>query len=314
VTDAPPRAERPARTRRPLVIAIVVAVVVAVIAVIAARALRTLPAVDEFLLRYPGTSALPDWAPVGFPAWLSWQHFLSAFLLLFILRSGLRIRSKQRPPAFWTRDPQRFPKTSGTPTRLSLHVWWHLVVDGLWVLNGVVYVVLLFASGHWVRIVPTRWDIVPNAISAGLQYVSLDWPHHDGWVNYNALQVLSYFATVFLAAPLALLTGLRLSPGWKAGWRVNRVVTERLTRRVHFGVLIYFIAFTVVHVFLVFTTGVLENLDHMYAGRDDATWIGAAVFAASAAVMVVGWFVFREPVQTRIAEKTGTVRRMPGAR
>lgn len=305
MTDAAPRG------RRALVIAIPVAVVAAVLVVVAAKALRATPAVRGFLAEFPGTSALPDWAPVGFPAWLSWQHFLSAFLLLFIVRSGLRIRSKQRPPAFWTRDPERFPKLAGRPNRLSLHVWWHLLIDGVWVLNGVVYVVLLFASGHWVRIVPTSWDVVPNAVSAGLQYASLDWPQHDGWVHYNALQLVFYFATVFLASPLALLTGLRLSPAWKAEWRIGRVLTERLARRVHFWVLISFIAFTVVHVFLVFTTGVLENLNHMYAGRDDGTWIGAVVFAASAVVMVVAWFVFREPVQTRIAERTGTVRRMP---
>ncbi len=33
----------------------------------------------------------------------------------------------------------------------------------LWVLNGFVYVTLLFATGLWRRLIPTSWDIVPEA-------------------------------------------------------------------------------------------------------------------------------------------------------
>ena len=63
---------------------------------------------------------------------------------------------------------------------------------------------VLFVTGQWMRIVPTSWDVFPNAVSAALQYVSLDWPTENGWVNYNALQLLAYFTTVFIAAPLAI--------------------------------------------------------------------------------------------------------------
>lgn len=46
-----------------------------VIGVAVAQALRELPAVQNFLLRYPGTSAQAVTA--GFPAWLRIQHFLN---------------------------------------------------------------------------------------------------------------------------------------------------------------------------------------------------------------------------------------------
>ena len=76
------------------------------------------------------------------------------------------------------------------------------------------FFVLLFVTGQWMRIVPTSWDVFPNALSAALQYVSLDWPTENGWVNYNSLQLLAYFVTVFIAAPLAIVTGMRMSgPG-----------------------------------------------------------------------------------------------------
>lgn len=66
-------------------------------------------------------------------------------------------------------------------------------MDVLWLVNGLVFVVLLFVTGRWARIVPTNWDIIPNAISAAVQYLSLDWPIEGGWTSYNALQLIAYF-------------------------------------------------------------------------------------------------------------------------
>jgi hypothetical protein len=44
------------------------------------------------------------------------------------------------------------------------------------------------------------------------------------------------------------------------------------------------------YVTLVFTTGLLAKLNHIYAMRDDSSWIGFGVFAISIAVMAAaGW-------------------------
>lgn len=57
---------------------IVLAALLALLAVVLiAKGLRGLPAVQSFMTDYPGQSELPAVAPVGFPAWLSWQHFLN---------------------------------------------------------------------------------------------------------------------------------------------------------------------------------------------------------------------------------------------
>jgi type II secretory pathway component PulJ len=50
----------------------------------------------------------------------------------------------------------------------------------------VVFVVLLFATDRWQRLVPTSWDVLPNALSVLIQYLSLNWPVENGWVAYNA--------------------------------------------------------------------------------------------------------------------------------
>ncbi|WP_421014458.1 FAD-binding protein, partial [Glutamicibacter creatinolyticus] len=45
------------------------------------------------------------------------------------------------------------------------------------------------------------WDVFPNALSSALQYASFDWPLENSWTNYNALQMITYFLVVFVAAP-----------------------------------------------------------------------------------------------------------------
>ena len=303
-------AAAPARRWIRLAWIIPVVVVAAAVIVFGAQWLRSLDGVRSFLTTYPGHSELPAWAPVGFPAWLQWQHGLSAFLMLFILRTGWLVRTTRRPDAFFTRNNRGLIRTKGQPVRIGLQLWFHLTLDALWVLNGLIFYVLIFATGQWVRIVPTRWDVIPNAISAALQYASLDWPTEDGWVNYNALQLLSYFAVVFLLAPLAILTGLRMAPGLAGWWRrFDRVYPLPVARRLHFPLAVLFAAFIVVHVFLVLATGALRNLNHMYAGRDDHSWIGFIVFAVFIAVCVAGWFALRPVVLRLFAGTMGTVGR-----
>ncbi len=56
-----------------------------------------------------------------------------------------------------------------------------------------------------------------------------------------------------------------------------------------------------------FTTGLLVNLNHVYAGRNDHSWIGFWLFAASMVVVVVGWvaatpFTLRHP---RVVQRAG---------
>ena len=282
------------------------------VAVLIARWWRETGAGAAFIAEFPGAVTPPAGTPTGFPAWLSWTHFLNGFFLLFIVSSSLHLRVGTRPPAFVTRR-NRFPRTATAPKRLGLHTWWHLVVVTLWIITGLTYVTLLLVSGHWARMVPTEWSVIPNAISAGLQYLSLDWPRHDSWAYYNSLQVLFYGATVFLAAPLALVTGLRLSPVWPQRWMRNRgPLSDAWARQTHSLVLWFYLAFTVVHVGLVLLTGARRNLNAMYLGINDAeSWLGAIVFSGSVVVMAVAWVLLRPPAQIAIAERVATVRRMP---
>ena len=263
---------------------------------------------QDFLAAFPGEYHLPEGAPVGFPAWLGWQHFFNVFLMVLIIRSGLQIRHDKRPSAFWAskRDPKR---------KISLSQWFHQSLDILWVVNGAIFVVLLFVTGQWMRIVPTSWEVFPNALSSALQYVSLDWPTENGWVNYNSLQQLAYFTTVFIAAPLSAITGWRMSDMWpKNNETLSRLIPLEAVRKVHYPVMLYFVAFIFVHVTLVFATGALRNLNHMYAAQGSVdgvqyadNWTGFWLFFVSIVVIAGAFAAARPLVLAPIARLFGTV-------
>jgi len=304
-----PRFTRAQRIRL-TVAAAVAAVVLAALVVLAARGLYTFEGFRDFVATYPGEYELPAAAPVGIPAWLGWQHAFNAFLIVLIIRSGLQVRRERRPAAHWSRR--------GNPSRrISITLWFHQSLDVLWLANGALFLVLLFATGQWMRIVPTSWEVFPNALSAGVQYLTLDWPTENGWVNYNALQQLAYFTTVFVAAPLAAATGIRMSGVWPSrAMRLSRAYPVEWARRVHFPVMLYFTGFIVVHVILVLATGALRNLNHMYAaqGSTDPTafadnWVGLGMFALSLIVIAAGLAAARPAVLVPIARLFGTVSR-----
>jgi DMSO/TMAO reductase YedYZ molybdopterin-dependent catalytic subunit/thiosulfate reductase cytochrome b subunit len=294
-----------------------IGLVLLLVGIAVAKGIRELPGVQSFIRQFPGMSELPGNAPVGFPAWIGWQHFFNMFLMIFIIRSGVTILADHprlyltrhsTPGKDWFRmqkpvpsnplytakeDSLTLPNGVGLPGRrhsIGLARWWHLGVDTLWLLNGIVFYILLVTTGQWMRLVPLHWDVIPNSISVAIQYLSLDWPPESGWVNYNSLQLIAYFITVFIAAPLALITGLGMSPALSTRFRrVSSVFSIQVARSLHFAVLCWFVVFIVVHVSLVLSTGALQNLNHMYAGRNDESWIGFAVFAVSMVVIIVAW-------------------------
>lgn len=311
--------------------------VLLIAAVAAAKELREIPAVAGFIETYPGTH-YPTGAEenAGFPVWVGWQHFFNMLLLIPIIRSGLTIIA-DHPRFYWTRhstpgrdwlrmqkpvpadplwtakqDSITLPDQVGLPGRrhsIGLGRWWHLGVNTLWLLNGLIFYVLVFATGHWLRLVPTSWEVFPHALSVAIQYLSLDWPAHDSWVAYNSLQVIAYFITVFVAAPLAFITGLGMSPALSTKFRwISRVFSIQFARSVHFLVLVWFVLFIVGHVTLVVATDVLHNLNMMYTSTDDAESLaGLGVFAVSLAVMTVVWiaatpFTYRHP---RVVQRIG---------
>ena len=299
-----------AETKKKLLIGVPGALIVFAVLVVLAQWFRSTEAGIDFIAAYPGETELPEGAPVGFPAWLNFQHFLNAFFIILIARTGWLVRTTQRPAAYWTRNNRGLIRTKGEPKKISLDLWLHQSLDVLWVTNGLIFVVLLFITGQWMRIVPTSWDVFPNAVSSAIQYASLNWPLENGWTNYNSLQVLAYFTIVFIAAPLAIITGLRMSNLWPGpSARISKIYPLPLARAVHLPVMIFFVLFIIVHVTLVLTTGALKNLNHMFAANNGDSWLGFGIFALLITLIVAAWILAKPAFLQPLASLGGKVTR-----
>ncbi len=290
--------------------------VLLIVTIAAAQQLREIPAVQQFILRYPGdSSTIPVYS--GFPLWLRIQHLLNIFFMMFMIRAGLQILA-DHPRLFAARDsiPGRewFRITGDVPTdrywtskddavtipgwlgipgvrhTVGLARWWHFCFDTLWLLNGLIFAILLFTSDQWTRLVPTSWTVFPNALSTLIQYASLNFPVDRGWTSYNALQQLTYFITFFVAAPLAAMTGFLQGPAFanRLGW-FARILNRQVARTIHFCVLCWFLGFILVHTTLAFITGARENFNHIFAGVDNSSWTGVLIYIPVLILVIAAW-------------------------
>lgn len=298
------------------------------LAVAVAHQLRQYGWMQSFIERYPGTST--TFAPAvtsGFPVWLRWQHLFNIVFMMFLMRAGIQILADHprlylnagcQPGTAWLRmrgpvpadrqnpsdaagiwtakdDSVAIPKWLGIPGfrhSIGLARWWHFSFDLLWLINGLIFYVLLFATGQWRRIVPRSFDIFPNALSTAVQYASLDFPANHGFTNYNGLQLLAYFSTVFVAAPLAFVTGLLQGPAIAARFGFGRGLFNRqVARTVHFAVLVWMVFFIAVHTVMVFTTGFVGNVNHIVFGTNTESYGAVAVYAFSMVVIVTLWMI-----------------------
>jgi len=295
------------------------AFVILIVAIALAQALRQQPSVQAFLMRYPGAPASVKPMTSGFPLWLRLSHFLNLFFMIFIVRAGIQILA-DHPRLYWKRDCTpgtewfRFQKDvptdrvwtakddsvtlpswlgiPGIRHSIGLARWWHFSVNLLWTLNGVAIYILLFSTDQWRRIVPTTWDVFPNAISTALQYASLNFPVDHSWTQYNSLQQLAYFITVFVAAPTSIVTGFMQSPALSnhLGW-FGRILNRQRARSIHFLALWWFLLFIFAHVTLVFITGARVNLNMMWAGVNDGSWSGFGVFIPAMVLVGIAWWL-----------------------
>jgi len=143
---------------------------------------------------------------------------------------------------------------------------WHLFFAWLMIVCGAAYLVWGFTRGDLRELVLTRADL-PKIWPMQLYYLRLrDAPPPHG--KYNPLQKLAYTTVLFVFAPLIVLSGLALSPGFDAWapWLTQMFGGRQFARLWHFVLMLALIGFFVAHVLLVMTTGVFNHLRSMLTG------------------------------------------------
>ncbi|TKR33601.1 hypothetical protein FCE95_04735 [Luteimonas gilva] len=164
-----------------------------------------------------------------------------------------------------------FPDWSTIPgsRNLALGRRWHFFFAWLWVINGVCYLAWSLASRHLRRDLAMEkrdWRGIPRSIADHLRFRH---PHGDEALRYNPLQKLAYLAVIFVVAPVAILTGLSMSPQMDTllGGFVDLIGGRQAARTIHFVAMSLFVLFAIVHVLMVVYAGPLNEMRSMITGR-----------------------------------------------
>lgn len=275
-------------------------------------------------------------AAFGFPIWLRLNHYINILFIGLVIRSGIQIIGAH-PRFYWSDDSnparnwikftkKKIPKgklwtsmdeeVPVSPVlalpgedNLGLGRHWHFFSVIFWVLNGIIYVVALFTTGEWARLIPTSWDIVPRAWNTFLTYITFHIPPASEFRPYDPLQQLTYAAVVFLLGPFLIATGAAMSPAIEARfpWYPRLFGGRQSARSLHFLGMIAFVLFTILHTALVLIVHFQDNIRSIVLGDPNSNFALALTIAIIALVIVLivyvwaSWYTLRHKRQMQHA-------------
>lgn len=221
---------------------------------------------------------------LDFPLWLRIDHWLNVLFLTLLLRSGFEILSTHAklywhddsaPGTEWARFTRKVMTTDklydtldeeedyhpliALPGRSQLGIGrhWHFAAVIGWILVGLSYYILLFATGQWHRYWPYSWSIFSEAWNDIVTYLSFNLPPLLPGEPLDAIQKLTYAGVIFILAPFQILTGAAQSPAIAARfpWYVRLFGGRQAARSLHFLGLLAFVVFIAIHLSMLFFWG-----------------------------------------------------------
>lgn len=192
-----------------------------------------------------------------YPGVVRVAHWLNAIVLVGMIASGLQIynaytRFGLRDKSLALPNPlegQSMPQWSRLGGWLAGGLNWHFALAWPFVITGLVYLGFLGLSGEWRSLLFRPRDIAP-AIQMQLYYLRLRKEHPEQG-KHNALQKGAYTFIVALGA-LAALSGFAVYKPVQLSWLTSLFGGYELARYWHFVAVWLFVAFTLLHVALVF--------------------------------------------------------------
>jgi DMSO/TMAO reductase YedYZ molybdopterin-dependent catalytic subunit/thiosulfate reductase cytochrome b subunit len=210
----------------------------------------------------------------------SFAFFLLSVLYVFLLAFVIP-RGEAESELAWTSTDEEIslPSWLALPGHKNLGMGrhWHFLCDGGWLLTGIAYYTLLFATGEWHRLVPESWSIIPGAWHALVQYASFHLVETPG--AYNPLQQLAYFSAVFILAPVMIATGVAMSPSitGRFPWYLKIFGGRQPARSIHFLCMLAFTAFVIIHVLMVVLHGFGHELALIVLGQTSNPQVNLAL-------------------------------------
>jgi thiosulfate reductase cytochrome b subunit len=183
-------------------------------------------------------------------------HWANVVLLFGMIASGLQIYGAFTH--FGPRGHKFYPNPldgKALSHTVTLGGWlagglnWHFALAWPFVLCGLVYVLYLATTGEWRSLLFLPKD-VPRAWQMQLYYLGLR-KEHPPQGKHNALQKFAYSGITLLGA-LSVASGFAIYKPIQLGWLTALFGGYELARYWHFWAVWLFVAFTLVHVALVF--------------------------------------------------------------
>ncbi len=263
---------------------------------------------------------------LGYPLGVRLAHWFNFLFLTLLVRSGLAILAAH-PKLYWNIDARPFSEWLSLQRRelprdrlwctsdeesnwpgwlvlpsgegLGLGRYWHFFDAFCWLIVGVLYLLVLFTSPQWQRLVPTSWQIFPCAVRTMIEYLKLGTPepadpafcYAPGYLPFNALQQLAYFGFIFFLVPFQIATGLAQSPSILARfpWYGRLFGNRQAARSLHFLGLGAIGIFFVIHLVMVFWHNFAKEMDKMVLGRTHSagSWLGVSLGLTILAAVVL---------------------------
>jgi len=178
---------------------------------------------------------------------------------------------------FGASNEDGFPTARGFPSWATLpgSQWlamgrlWHFAAAWVFVLNGALFAFWAVWRGHLkndLAMTAADWRGLPRTF---LDHLKLHFPRGAAARHYNGLQKLAYLVVIVGLGPLALLTGLTMSPTMDAAFPALLWLFggRQTARTIHFLCAFSFVGFFVVHIAMVVLSGAWNNLRSMITGR-----------------------------------------------
>lgn len=151
---------------------------------------------------------------------------------------------------------------------LAMSRRWHLFFAWLFVANGLLFLLYAVISRHLANDLIPWWQDLRGIGRSLLDHILFRHPKGEAARHYNVLQKITYTLVIFGLGPLIVLTGLTMSPMMDATFPQLLTLFDgrQSARTIHFITAFAFIAFVLIHVFMVVVSGVWNNMRSMITG------------------------------------------------
>jgi thiosulfate reductase cytochrome b subunit len=190
------------------------------------------------------------------PAWVRVMHWINALAIILMIMSGWQIYNAS--PLFTS---LRFSHSITLGGWLGGALLWHFAAMWLLTINGLVYVVVGFATGRFKsKLLP----ITPGGVISDTKAALTGTLSHDDLSKYNQVQKLLY-AGIIIVGVVIVLSGLSIWKPVQLQWLTALFGGYDVARYVHFFCMSAIVAFLVIHIALAVL--VPKSLRAMIIGR-----------------------------------------------